>query len=275
MEADTEQPSSPGLKPLPPPRGSPAWIFKEPKEFYLQRERQAEREARKTQRLETRRALQEQGHTVALHRPTIKNTIDADPPVPFSKIRPPLTAVWAPPPFTENTPPTKAKVESTRKKISTEADTTLKLEDDQRATIGGQKARLTKEMWNTLRGWSRGHTGSPWTLKQVCAEIEADIQHRTAKDTRKPGKMGPDELGPASQQGTRRMVAFERTFERNYSMASASDAFSANNSGAGPASISPSGSLAGTGKLQKSISLPALTQNEEAAPAQRTKTSHF
>jgi hypothetical protein len=104
--------------------------------------------------------------------------------------------------------------------------------EDQRATIGGEKARINKDMWRTLKGWSRGHVGTPWTLKQVYAEVEADVHHQTAKDTRaKAGHMGPDEVGFGGTTRRREMIPFKRNWvcRSDGFRSSGGDGFSASN----------------------------------------------
>lgn len=254
---EDEQPSPKGLKPLAPPRGSALWIHKEPKEFLAQRERMAEREARKSLRLAYRGALQELGHPVCLQRPTIKSTIDSDPPARFE--RPPLSTVLGPPPYKglEDKPQKPDKLKSTmRSKTASSA-----FEDpDPRAIVGGERVRMTKDMWRTLKDWSRFDRGAPWTLNQVYAEIEADLQHRTSRDTRaKRGHMGPEEIGPGTTRGRRRMVSFERNFERKDPKAgSAAASFSASFGGMRDTN-DPSTTI--IRKAKSDSSLPALTQS--------------
>merc|ERR1719401_2633243 len=85
------------LKPLAPPRGSPAWIYEEPRRFEGLREREAERNARKALRLTYRGVLRSQGYNVGLVTPSIPTTIDSDPPPRFEP--PLLQTVWGKPPF--------------------------------------------------------------------------------------------------------------------------------------------------------------------------------
>lgn len=207
------------LKPLPPPRGSPAWIFKEPREFYAQRERQAEREARKALRLAYRGALQEQGYAVGLQRPINPTTIDGDPPARFSP--PPLSTVWGPPPYLDVTDKDYQQARSAQKDKSSSSKSLPKARvtselavEDNRATICGEKSRLSKEMYGMLKGWSRGAGGNPWTLKQIYAEIEADIAHKKARDTRaKRGHLGAEEVGRGGTAERRPMISFERKYD--------------------------------------------------------------
>jgi len=244
-----DEPMSPPMKPLAPPRGSPAWIFKEPKEFYAQRERHLEREARKIKRLTERHALQELGHTVALVRPTVKTTIDGDPPPRFD--RPHLRDVWGPPPHRlHESMKCPSLLSSKSFGIKKQASPVAHYLEDQRAIIGGERARISEEMWRTLKGWSRGNGGNPWTLKQVYAEVEADVHHQKARDTRaKCGHMGPNEVGLGATTRRREMVAFERNWNAARSPAStAGDGFAA--------SPSPS-----SGSMSRSNTMPALTQS--------------
>jgi len=249
FEADAHL-RAPCLKPLAPPRGSAAWIFKEPKEFYAQRERHEERQARSVAVFEQKRALQELGHPVSFHRPCIANTIDSDPPPSFRSIRPPLSAVWGPPPVLERAAKSTTSLLAKPFRGSEAPRGPVYLEDN-RATVGGEKARISKEMWNTLTGWGRGYSGTPWTLKQVHAEIEADIQHKKARDTRAKGTMGVQEIGKGTTKQRREMVQFNRTFERNNGFTSTA--------GSGFAATSASGSDATM--MRTTNSLPALTQD--------------
>jgi len=240
-------PQSPNLKPLPPPRGSPAQFQKEPKEFYAQYEREQEREVRKTSRLVDRGALKEQGFSVALQRPIVKNTIDGDPPARFEP--PSLKSVWGPPPVRWKEKPAALPAKCVRAKKAAEVAPVAKDNEDNRATIGGEKARISKEMFRMLEGWSRGHTGTPWTLKQVCAEVQADCNNKKAPDTRaKRGTMGQNEIGMDATVGRRAIVTFERNFDRSKRFGSAAND--------GPPSSNDRGST-----MRSSTSLPALTQS--------------
>lgn len=240
-------PQSPNLKPLPPPRGSPAHFQKEPKEFYAQYERELEREVRKNKRLADRGALKEQGYAVALQRPYVPSTIDSDPPARFEP--PPLKSVWGSPPFRLAPKPSALPTKGVRAKKAVEGALAAPRLEDKCATIGGEKSRISKEMFRMLEGWSRGHTGTPWTLKQVCAEVEADVNHKKAPDTRaKRGKMGRNEIGMDATVRRREIITFERNFDRRerYSSAASDD----------PASSNDKGST-----MRSSTSLPALTQS--------------
>lgn len=216
MQSEPSAPP-PAPKPLPPPRGDASWAFKEPKEFLIQQERALERAALKEKKLANRRALQEQGYTVALYRPTIKH-MDCDPPPRYD--RGPLRDVWGPPPCIPPSPKKASSVPSLLdKSLTPKKEPPPHYMEDNRATIGGQRAKIDKEMWSALQKWSRGHSGNPWTLKQVYAEVEADVGHYKARDTRaKLGKMGPKEMGANSGTTKKRrelMVQFPRNYGRN------------------------------------------------------------
>jgi len=205
----------PKLKPLAPPKGSPAWAYKEPSHFIGMREREAERLARTNMKLVYRRVLQSMGHVVCLQKPSIPTTIDSDPPPRFQ--RPPFCITWGHPPYKKDasmkpsSPLSKPLRSSKSFSELGQARGALVIEDDDRAVICGQKARMSKATWRTLQGWSRCASGSPWTLNQVYAEIDADCRHCKAKDTRaKRGFLSPEVLGPGATQNRRPMVPFKR-----------------------------------------------------------------
>mmetsp|Transcript_83477 Transcript_83477/g.131913 ORF Transcript_83477/g.131913 Transcript_83477/m.131913 type:complete len:391 (-) Transcript_83477:147-1319(-) len=361
----------PGLKPLAPPRGSPAWSYKEPRHFQGLQERELERQVRKTLRLTYRNALQALGHDVALVRKSVPTTIDADPPARWQ--RPALASVWGPPPFFALPPYSAQNVKSSASSSSpkvgapdgwrdirkaffpdelidlseveikydahwnelcqniekkdrlwsldravrcakqgeeyrfetkvellkkahvstirdavdvlntleghiacpegfcvclssdvrrpgsgfrpvyfllTRYDKNVDLRllpeiqpvahEANRVRILGQKSRMQKDTWATLEGWSRCCKGSPWTLKQVYAEIEADIKHTKARDTRaKRGRLPPELLGMGTTQERRPRVPFHRL------------------AGFGVSDQSSTSSS----QMRSSVSLPALTQS--------------
>jgi hypothetical protein len=77
--------------------------------------------------------------------------------------------------------------------------------------IMGQRSRMGKDTWSTLEGWSRCCKGSPWTLKQIYAEIEADIHHVKARDSSaKRGRLPPELLGMGTTQERRPKIPFHR-----------------------------------------------------------------
>lgn len=263
-----EQQQSPPLRPLPPPHGSPQWIFKEPKEFQIQRERHVEREAvaaqlraRKMLKLTYRKAharvLKDLGYSAPLileKTPGRPTTLDGDPPAKFTP--PPLTTVWSPPPYVpvaQNTALPQNK--SSRMKTASESSRVLAVEDN-RATICGEKSKLTKDAFNTFKGWGRGAGGNPWTLRQVFAEVEADIVHKKARDTRaKRGHLGADEIGRGGTRERRKMPYFERRFDHTFTPGFG-DGFSMDPGGLSPSSSNPA--------MRTCTSLPALSNGADS-----------
>jgi len=253
----TQQPAQSSLsnRPLAPPRGSPARIYKEPIEFIRQQERQLEREERASQRIAYRQSLVDAGHkNVCLIRPTVKNTMDGDPPPPFQ--RGPLQDIFCCPPFLIREPKSPSLLQKPFRAKTDRPEVAHYLEDA-RATIGGEKARMSKETWGNLQGWSRGAQGNPWTYRQLCAEMEGDIQHRKARDYRaKCGQMGPAECGK-QVMGRRDLIRFDRTAPFVSTVDNGFNASScARGEGSDGAKVSPASSMA-----RSCSSLPAITHS--------------
>jgi hypothetical protein len=173
-----------------------------------------------------------------------------------------LSTVWGPPPFLDLIDHQERQAKLAQKDKAAEATSSMSspkvrttaesaLEDDNRATICGEKSRLSKEMFSMLKGWGRGAGGNPWTLKQVYAEVEADIAHKKARDTRaKRGHLGAEEVGQGGSRERRRMIPFERKFNCTFTPGFG-DGFA----------MSSTGGDSSFPTMRSVNSLPALTQS--------------
>jgi len=194
--------SAPSLRPLPAPQQSPfaktlSALTREPREFVLQRDLEARREARKLLRSSYRSSVEGIGCRISKvpdpWPPKMEPVVEA------GLARP--RAVYGPAPLAPELLPLT--------KFGALKPTHLVLEEagDSASTPA---ARRRKEGLQKLAAFGRSSHGAPYTLGQICSEMEANIQHRRAHDSRAlSGSMGPLQLGTGSTRSRRALLFSE------------------------------------------------------------------
>lgn len=173
-----------------------------PREFERQREAEAQRNARKLLRQSYRIACEALGHEWFVENPwparapKPSGAAEAVDPAETraTYLRAPFSMTPAPYPLNE--------VTQVAPKARSPGTVGAPASVDALARPPGATSR--KEAIAKLKELGRGAFGSPYTFGQVFHEIDCDVHHRRARDTRViAGKLGPLQLGPGTSRARR------------------------------------------------------------------------
>lgn len=219
------------LAPLQPPSHSPFgldWLEHEPPEFARQRYQETRRKATKLVNAAYRQAFQRLGVGIVepppwppreplepaedkgRRRGTLSVYKQQPVPLPRSGSAPSTSALGAgtcSSPAAASAASSGARRSPCMRSLSTEPlQAPLPLA---RAPLAGAGRR--KETMNKVFDWGKYSHGGPYTFGQVFEEIEADVKHRPARDTRTvPGKLGPLHIGSGTTRMPRELPQLRR-----------------------------------------------------------------
>mmetsp|Transcript_112802 Transcript_112802/g.313579 ORF Transcript_112802/g.313579 Transcript_112802/m.313579 type:complete len:225 (+) Transcript_112802:48-722(+) len=221
MEAVVQRsPSAPVLlRPLEPPCRSPFgldWLDEDPPEFARQRYTEARRKATRLLNTAYRSALQQMGEGVAAPQPWPPRDPAPDPeelerrrrdPLAIYRMQPtPIPQVGASP--QRSATATRRPADAALPALARSATSSQPLQAPLQHLEAKQRR---KEAVSKLFDWGKYAHGGPFTFGQVFEEIDADVRHRPAKDTRTvPGKLGPVHLGCGATRAPRELPQLRR-----------------------------------------------------------------